>query len=97
MKGVIGGDQHLSIFRSARDEMKTNVVREKSYDFALRIVEAYKTLVNVRKEFVLSKQVLRSGTSIGANVEEADHPFHESSFQPKYQLLIKRPVKQAIG
>jgi len=46
--------------------MKKNVVREKSYDFALSIVEAYKTLSRDKKEFVLSKQVLRSGTAIGA-------------------------------
>ena len=46
--------------------MKENVVRDKSFDFALRIVEAYKTLAKDKKEFVLSKQVLRSGTAIGA-------------------------------
>ena len=48
-----------------------NVVREKSYAFAVRIVNACRHLVDVKKEFVLSKQLLRSGTSIGANVEEA--------------------------
>ena len=52
--------------------MKTgNVVQEKSYAFALRVVKMYQHLTKQRKEFVLSKQVLRSGTSIGANVEEA--------------------------
>ncbi len=51
--------------------MKDNVLRDKSYGFALRVIKAYKYLCDERKEFVLSKQLLRSGTSIGANVEEA--------------------------
>jgi four helix bundle protein len=52
--------------------MKTdNVIQQKSYAFALRIVKAYKYLVDEKKEFVLAKQLLRCGTSIGANVEEA--------------------------
>src|SRR5262249_10342596 len=50
---------------------KGNIVQEKSYAFALRMVRMYQHLTEQRKEFVLSKQVLRSGTSIGANVEEA--------------------------
>ena len=49
--------------------MKTNVIQQKTYDFASRIVKAYKFLVNEQREYVLSKQLLRSGTSIGANVE----------------------------
>jgi four helix bundle protein len=53
-------------------EMKQeNIVREKSYAFALRIVKAYKYLAEEKKEFVLSKQLLRCGTSVGANIEEA--------------------------
>lgn len=48
-----------------------NVVQTKSYDFALRIVKVYKYLTQVKKESVLSKQLLRSGTSIGANMEES--------------------------
>ena len=51
--------------------MKENIIQEKSFKFALRIVNLYKYLVQDKKEFVLSKQLLRSGTSIGANVEEA--------------------------
>jgi four helix bundle protein len=53
-------------------QLKENVLREKSYSFALRIVKAYKHLSTEKKEFVLSKQLLRSGTSIGANVAEAN-------------------------
>ncbi|GMU87728.1 MAG: hypothetical protein AMXMBFR48_29690 [Ignavibacteriales bacterium] len=48
-----------------------NAVREKSYKFAIRTYNLYKHLTEVKKEYVLSKQLLRSGTSIGANIEEA--------------------------
>ena len=48
-----------------------NQIQIKSYAFALRIVKLYRYLIEEKKEFVLSKQILRSGTSIGANVEEA--------------------------
>jgi len=52
--------------------MKTdNQIQIKSYAFALRIVKLYRYLIEEKKKFVLSKQILRSGTSIGANVEEA--------------------------
>ena len=50
---------------------KGNPVRDKSYEFALSIIKLYKFLVEQKKEYVLSKQILRSGTSIGANIEEA--------------------------
>ena len=52
--------------------MKTNnIVQLKSYSFTVRIVKVYQYLSDEKKEFILSKQLLRSGTSIGANVEEA--------------------------
>ncbi len=51
--------------------MRENVVQGKSYAFALRIVNLYRWLCEEKKEYVLSKQILRAGTSIGANVEEA--------------------------
>lgn len=51
--------------------MKKSILKEKSYKFALRIIKLFQYLSNEKKEFVLSKQILRSGTSIGANVEEA--------------------------
>ena len=49
--------------------MADNVIVEKSKAFALRIIRMYKFLLNEKKEYVLSKQVLKSGTSIGANVK----------------------------
>lgn len=48
-----------------------NIIQIKSYSFAVRIVKVYQFLSNEKKEFVLSKQLLRCGTSIGANAEEA--------------------------
>lgn len=51
--------------------MKENIIQIKSYVFAVRIVNVYKYLCEEKKEYVLSKQLLRSGTSIGANIEEA--------------------------
>ena len=50
---------------------KENVVKDKSYKFAVRIVKACQYLVKEKKEYVLSRQLLKSGTSIGANIEEA--------------------------
>ena len=49
---------------------RKNVIQEKSFAFAIRIVNLYKYLCDEKKEYVLSKQILRSGTSIGANIEE---------------------------
>lgn len=50
---------------------ENNIIAEKSFQFAVRIVKLYKYLTKEKKEYILSKQVLRCGTSIGANVEEA--------------------------
>ena len=50
--------------------MKQSLIKEKSYSFALQIIRLYKSLLK-QNEFILSKQLLRSGTSIGANIEEA--------------------------
>ncbi len=52
------------------NEEKDNIIVQKSYAFALQIIQLYKSLID-KKEFVLSKQILRSGTSIGANIHEA--------------------------
>jgi four helix bundle protein len=52
--------------------MAVNIIKIKSFDFALRIVELYKILCADKKEFVLSKQILRSGTAVGALIREAE-------------------------
>ncbi|MFA6533697.1 MAG: four helix bundle protein [Patescibacteria group bacterium] len=69
--------------------MKDNPVQQKSYSFALRIINLYKFLVTKKKEFVLSKQILRCGTSIGANVEEAIGGQSRSDFIAKISIAYK--------
>ena len=66
-----------------------NVVVEKSYAFAIRIVNCYKYLCTEKKEFVLSKQLLRSGTSVGANVEEAIGGQSRKDFIAKLSIAYK--------
>ena len=61
---------------------KDNIIQIKSYNFAVRVVKLYKHLSQEKKEFVLSKQLLRSGTSIGANVEETIGGRVEKTFLP---------------
>jgi four helix bundle protein len=69
--------------------MKENILRDKSYQFALRIVKLYRFLVEEHKEFVLSKQILKSGTSIGANVEETVHAQSKVDFVHKSSTARK--------
>jgi four helix bundle protein len=68
---------------------KGNVVCDKSYAFALRVIKLYKFLTTEQKEFVLSKQLLRSGTSIGANVEEAIAASSKADFIHKLNIAAK--------
>jgi len=66
-----------------------NIVKTKSYQFAIRIVHLYKLLVEEKKEYTLSKQLLRSGTSIGANVREAEHAESKADFIHKLSVALK--------
>ena len=66
-----------------------NIIRNKSYAFAIRIVNAYKFLTESKKEFVLSKQLLRSGTAIGALVAEAIHAQSGPDFLNKMNVALK--------
>ena len=66
-----------------------NAIKEKSLSFAKRIVRLYKYLSTEKKEFVLSKQVLRSGTSIGANVTEAECGISRKDFLAKMYIAFK--------
>jgi four helix bundle protein len=68
--------------------MKNNVIQKKSYDFALQIISLYQMLCKAN-EFVLSKQLLRSGTSIGANVEEAQAGQSTADFIAKMSIASK--------
>ena len=66
-----------------------NVVQEKSFAFAVRIVKLYRYLCEEKKEYVLSKQILRSGTSIGANIEESIGGQSEKDFFTKLSIAYK--------
>ena len=68
---------------------KGNIVQEKSFTFAIRIVKLYKFLTEEKKEFILSKQLLRSGTSIGANIEESIGGQSERDFFMKITISYK--------
>ena len=69
--------------------MKENVVQSKSYAFAVRVVRLSQYLSERKHEFVLSKQVLRAGTSIGANVEEAIGAQSRADFLSKLAIAYK--------
>ncbi len=68
---------------------KENVVMNKSYAFALRVIKLYKYLVAEKKEYVLSKQLLRSGTSIGALIKEGEHAQSKADFLNKMNVALK--------
>jgi len=69
--------------------MKENIIKNKSFTFALQIVKIYKVLQVEKKEFILSKQLLRSGTSIGALVREAEHAESNADFIHKMAIAQK--------
>lgn len=66
-----------------------NNLYDKSYAFAIRIVKAYQFLSAEKREFILSKQLLKSGTSIGANVAEADGAISTADFSSKISISYK--------
>ena len=69
--------------------MAENLIVDKSFKFAIRIINLYKYLCEEKKEFVLSKQLLRSGTSIGANVKEAIQGQSKKDFLSKMNISLK--------
>jgi len=69
--------------------MKNNIIVIKSRSFAIRIIRLYQYLLSDKKEFILSKQLLRSGTSIGANVKEAIQGQSKKDFIAKMQISLK--------
>ena len=69
--------------------MKENICVEKSFEFAVRIVNLYKYLTQNKKEYVISKQLLRCGTSVGANVTEAQRGQSKADFAAKMGIALK--------
>ena len=71
------------------ERVMDNIIETKSFDFAVRIVKLYKLLCEEKREFILSKQLLRSGTSIGANVAEAQKAQTKPDFNAKMNIALK--------
>lgn len=71
------------------EKTKGNVIAEKSFSFAVRIVRLYQFMCEEKREYVLSKQLLRSGTSIGANVSEAAQAQSKKDFLCKMNIALK--------
>ena len=69
--------------------MNSNIIEEKSFDFAVRIVRLYQYLADDKEEYVISKQLLRSGTSVGANVVEALDAISRREFINKMSISLK--------
>jgi four helix bundle protein len=69
--------------------MKPNPIKQKSFDFAIEIVKLSKRLAENKKEYILSKQLLRSGTSIGALVRESEHAESKADFIHKLSISLK--------
>ena len=69
--------------------MKENITATKSVDFAIKIIGLYKILIEEKREYVMSKQLLRSGTSIGALIREAEHAESKADFLHKMNIALK--------
>ena len=69
------------------------IIEQKSFRFAIRIVNLYRFLRYQKKEFVLSKQLLRSGTSIGANIAEAEQAQSRADFIAKLNIALKEAAE----
>ena len=69
--------------------MKDNVIKSKSFEFALRIVKLSKLLIEGKREYVISKQLIRSGTAIGALVREAEQAERKKDFIHKLSIALK--------
>ena len=69
--------------------MINSLVYDKAYKFAIRIVNAYKYLSEEKKEYILSKQLIRSGTSIGANIAEANGAISQADFSSKISIVYR--------
>lgn len=71
------------------NESKDNIIVKKSYSFALDVIKIYKFLIDEKKEYVISKQMLRSGTSVGANIHEAVASESKKDFIHKFGIAVK--------
>ena len=72
-----------------KEAPKENIIKNKAKKFALRIISLYKVLITSRNESIMAKQILRSGTSIGANIVEAQHGSSRKDFLNKMYIAYK--------
>ena len=77
--------------------MKENIVKDKSFAFALRVIKLAKFLESEKREFVLSRQLLRSGTAVGALVREAEHAESKADFIHKMSIALKEANETLYG
>lgn len=73
--------------------MRESIIGSKTFNFAVKIVDLYKELIDTKKEYVLSKQMLKAGTSIGANVREALEAQSKKDFIAKLFIALKEAVE----
>ena len=71
------------------ERIMENAILDKSFAFSVRVVKLYKYLTEKKKEYILSKQILRAGTSIGANVTEAQRAQSKADFKAKMGIALK--------
>ena len=74
-------------------KLKENILFDKAYKYSLEVVKIYKNMISLKKEFVLSKQFLRSGTSIGANIAEANGAISKADFSAKISIAYKESLE----
>lgn len=74
-------------------KIKDNPLQNKSYDFALTIINLSKRIMDEKKEYILSKQLLRSGTSVGANIMEANGAISKADFSAKISISYKESLE----
>jgi four helix bundle protein len=76
--------------------MEENIIKNKSFDFAVRIVKLNQYLCDTKKELVLSKQLLKSGTSVAAMIREAEHAETKADFKHKMSICAKGNQRNPI-
>lgn len=81
------------IIESGKLKVMNSIIEDKSFQFAVRIVKLCKHLRNTKKEYTLSKQLLRSGTSIGANVAESQQAQSKADFISKLSISLKETAE----
>ncbi len=77
--------------------MRENILIDKTISFAARIIKLNQYLIKDKKEHIISKQIVRSGTSIGANINEANYGQSKADFIAKLHIALKKPQKRNIG